>query len=199
MLVLGYLSHLNQNALRIPPFHTGHLGLLPDTEVNLYLVAPNTAHSVSCELLVSPVNRKPDSLTQITCVMEDKPGVVSHLIEAVSDLKLNIICQESSSINHMNHHLVELLVDWSTSSFSDDKADSFDSTQRDYRNYSSIFPVRSRRSMALFDSIVAHCADVIVFDGNQPRLAFRTIPIPNNESTHGTTTIERDSKSVFGN
>lgn len=203
MIVLGYLSSAKSNVILIPPFHTGHLGLVPDTEVQIYLLAPTTeaTESINCELLITPIQRKEGRLCQISCLMDDKPGVVSHLIDAIYGTGLNIISQESSSINHLHHHFVTLLADWSSSPYPTDEKRSLLSTQRRFQDYASLFPIGSLRSVKLFENIVAQCCDVMAWDETAsppvPRLSIRTIGINAREDYKTTAKISRSKDRKF--
>ena len=172
MLVLGYANSTDatEPSIAVPPFHTGHLGFVPDTPVRISLVATPAAGR-HCEVVVTPFEQDFRYLAFVSVTMRDEPGVVGRLIAAVAHLGINIEVQESSSINLLSHHFVSLLVDLSESSmsgraeFSTPAAIPVSPTavQRLYRNYDSVFPVRDLRFVRLFESIVAHCADVIVW------------------------------------
>jgi hypothetical protein len=172
MLVLGYASATDKAkpSITVPPFHTGHLGFVPGTPVRISLVAaPATAQH--CEVIVTPFEQDARYLALVSVTMRDEPGVVARLITAVAALGINIEVQESSSINLLDHHFVSLLVDLSESSISTSAEFSSPAAipasptavRRLYRNYDSVFPVRDFRFVRLFESIVAYCADVIVW------------------------------------
>jgi len=100
MIVLDYLKTTKDDKLVIPPFQTGHLGLLPDTEVHACLLAPAQEQVKHAEVLISPYAPQPDSLARLSCTMRDQPGVVERLVRAITDLEVNIDSQESSGVNY---------------------------------------------------------------------------------------------------
>lgn len=201
MIVLGSPFKTDNRLIEIPPFHTGHLGFVPGTEVSLYLISPMKEGRCNCEVIVTPLDRKPENIMQLTAVMIDKPGVVSRLLRAISDLSINILVEESSSINHLNHHHVNLLIDWSTSVFPNDDREVPPSTRRRYRDYHSVFPAHSMRCVTLFNSIMARCADVILWDttpkNSSPRMSFRQIGVGRNENSRGRAVVSRLSKKKY--
>jgi hypothetical protein len=173
VLVLGYPRSIRaaDQSIVIPPFHTGHLGLVPNTPVRVGLVAapPGAEH---CEVVVTPFDQEVRYLALVSVTMRDEPGVVARLVEAVAALGANIEVQESSSINLLDHHFVSLLVDLAESptlttggEFASPTAlpTSPTAVQRLYRDYTPLFPVQDYRFVQLFESIIAHCADVIVW------------------------------------
>lgn len=203
MIVLGRPHLAYGSVIEVPPFHTGHLGLVPGTEANLYLISQTKEGKCNCEVIVTPLDRKVGNIMQITVVMLDQPGVVSRLLRSISDLNINILSEESSSINHLNHHYINLLVDWSSSPYRNDDHEASPSTQRRYRDFHEIFPVYSVRCVFLFNSIMARCADVIEWDSSPrhplPKLRFRHLSIGSNEDARGHTSISRhDSKKYVG-
>src|SRR5918912_3995863 len=109
MIVLDYLKKTINNSICVPPFHTGHLGLLPNTEVSIGLMNLPTTHH--CELVITPYEPSISDMAHVHCIMKDRPGVVQRLVDAVSLLGINIVTQESSAINQLNHHSVDLLID----------------------------------------------------------------------------------------
>jgi predicted amino acid-binding ACT domain protein len=172
MLVLGYVDATTAGMPRItvPPFNTGHLGFVPGTPVRISLVgAPS--HERRCELVVTPFEQDTRYLAVVEATMRDEPGVVARLVKAVAALGINIEVQESSSINLLDHHFVSLIVDMSESSMSTRTEFSSPTSiqpsptavRRVYREYDSVFPFRDLRFVRLFESIMAHCADVIVW------------------------------------
>lgn len=99
MLVLDYLRPLlqcngDQRAITIPPFHAGHLGFVPDSEVHIGLLAPFTQDGTHCEILVTPYEAGMQ-LGRLTCTMLDRRGVVKQLVDAVSSLDVNIMLVET--------------------------------------------------------------------------------------------------------
>lgn len=171
MLVLGYANSTDAEApsIEVPPFHTGHLGFVPGTPVRIGLVATRD-RGRHCEVVVTPFEQEVRHLARVSVSMLDKPGVVARLVAAVAALGINIEVQESCSINLLDHHSVSLLVDLSeaelpvrTGYSADDVVPTPTAVRRLYHDYGSIFPVHDLRFVLLFESIMAHCADVIAW------------------------------------
>src|SRR3954470_11848707 len=99
MLVLGYTEETDASApvIQVPPFHTGHLGFVPDTPVRVGLVKESldVPHR---EVVVTPFKKDTRELAIVTVAMRDQAGVVSRLVGAVAALGFNIEVLESSSI-----------------------------------------------------------------------------------------------------
>ncbi len=148
-------------SITVPPFHTGHLGFVPGTPVRIGLVneSPDGPHR---EVVVTPFKKDPRDLAVVTVAMRDQAGVVARLVGAVAALGLNIEVLESSSIKLLDNHSVTLLVDLSGASGSVSPGDlTPTAARRLYQGYDSVFPVGDLACMCLFESIVAHCADII--------------------------------------
>lgn len=194
MIVLDYLKKTIGDSICVPPFHTGHLGLLPNTEVSIGLMTlPETHHH--CELVITPYTPSASDMAHVHCIMMDRPGVVQRLIDAVSLLNLNIVTQESSAINQLNHHSVDLLIDWSSSRFSD-LGESEPAQQHRYSNYQALFPHKSAPYVLLFESIIAHCGNVLVRDATNisglPHLSIRPL-VRQHIQPHTLTKVERET------
>jgi acetolactate synthase small subunit len=152
---------VNGASITVPPFHTGHLGFVPGTPVRIGLVN-ESAGGPHREVVVTPFKKDPRDLAVVTVAMRDQPGVVARLVGAVAVLGLNIEVLESSSIKSLDNHSVTLLVDLSSPSgtgSSDDRTPT--AARRLYQGYDSVFPVGNLACMYLFESIVAHCADIL--------------------------------------
>jgi len=50
----------------------------------------------------------------LTCTLHDNVGVVGKLVDALSELNVNIVTQESSALNYQNDHIVGMVLDWPT-------------------------------------------------------------------------------------
>src|SRR4051812_46351988 len=104
MLVLDYpkSTSVDDPTIVVPPFHTGHLGFVPGTEVVVGLVRPGKQPSADSELAITPFyKRDVDDMAVLTAVMHDDVGVVERLVRAVADLGVNVETEESSSITHL--------------------------------------------------------------------------------------------------
>jgi MinD superfamily P-loop ATPase len=153
MLVLDYPKMTKDGSITIPPFHTGHLGFVPETPVHMYLThSQRKGAKEYSELLVTPFQRNVGEMLRLSCIMEDRPGVVERLIDAISDLNVNIVTEESASINHLNHHLVSMIVDLSSSYLP--RSEPTETSIRDYGDYRGIVPLNDTRAVELFESIL---------------------------------------------
>jgi hypothetical protein len=120
--------------------------------------------------VVTPFEQEVRRLARVSVSMLDEPGVVARLVAAVAALGINIEVQESCSINLLDHHSVSLLVDLSEAELpvrtgypADDVVPTPTAVRRLYHDYGSVFPVHDFRFVLLFESIMAHCADVIAW------------------------------------
>jgi predicted amino acid-binding ACT domain protein len=163
VLVLGYVgsTDVDTATISVPPFHTGHLGFVPGTPVRVSLV-DEPSDGPHREVMVTPFKKDTRDLAVVTVAMREQAGVVARLVEAVAALNLNIEVLESSSIKLLDNHSVTLLVGLPRAKHSE-SSDKLTPTaaRRLYQGYDSVFPVGNFACMCLFESIVAHCADVI--------------------------------------
>jgi acetolactate synthase small subunit len=152
---------MNAASITVPPFHTGHLGFVPGTPVRIGVVneSPSGLHR---EVVVTPFTKDPRDLAVVTVAIKDRAGVLARLVGAVAALGLNIEALESSSIKVLDNHSVTLVVDLS-GALGNVPPDNPESTaaRRLYHGYDSVFPVGSLACVYLFESIFAHCADII--------------------------------------
>jgi hypothetical protein len=172
MFVLDYVRSTDAATptLVVPPFHTGHLGFLTDTPVRVSLVA-SPLQQRHCEVVVAPFFQEWRYLALVSATMRDEPGVVARLLTAVAALGMNVEAQDSSSVDLLDHHFVNLIVDLSESvtvsgaefALPSEIPRTPPAVRRAYRHLESILPVHDERFVRLFESIVAHCADVIVW------------------------------------
>ncbi len=176
MLVLDYIKYLKGNSIEIPPFHTGHLGFIPGTKVNLGLMTPFSSDASHCEIVVSPFELTKE-LAIIRCKMKDGIGVVKKLIDALSYLKINIETEESSSINHLNHHSINLIVNISSSKMP--SAPTRESVQRMYHQYRHVCPIYDYKYLKIFEAIMAFCGDSIEYEdvSGKKRLSLYVHPL----------------------
>jgi acetolactate synthase small subunit len=180
MLVLGYAEATDANAptIQVPPFHTGHLGFVPGTPVRVGLVKPEpeVPHR---EVVVTPFKKDTRDLALVTVAMRDRAGVVARLVGAVAALDFNIEVLESSSIKQLHNHSVTLLVQLPGGASSTETTPT--PARRLYQGYDSVLPVDNFACVRLFESIVAHCADIIewkppVGDRRFPEIEIRMYP-----------------------
>lgn len=192
MLVLDYPKHNGDGLITVPPFHTGHLSFLPDTPLHLYLThSKHPSIRDYIELLVTPFQRNVGEMLRLSCIMHDGPGVVERLIDAVSDLNINIVTQESAPVNHLSHHLVNMIVDLSSSFLQRSKPP--ESVWRIYGDYRGLVPLDDIRTLTLFESIFVNCADLILWDDVSgtplPRLKLERIHTQSGVAADGTAIV----------
>ncbi len=195
MIVLDYLKTLNKNEIVIPPFHTGHLGLLPNTTVRLGIMSPYLNEPSHCEIIVSPYESTKD-LAILRCTMKDNVGIVKELIDALSYLKVNIITEESSSINHQSHHTINLLIDLSRSNLDHDST--YEWSKQKYFEYDYVFPVNDYKYLKIFETIVAFCGDSILWkeEGGKNKMQLYISPISRKDlHKEASTIIKKVSKN----
>ncbi len=165
MNVLDFIrnTEFKQGGIEIPPFHTGHLGLVPPMSVDIGLMSSSRGESSHCELIVSAngMQTSRQDLAVLTCTLKDGVGVVSKVVEALSDLEINILTKANSSINHLDNHSLTLLLDLSTSNISIDRLATKKSSRNFYKYFRSLFPIDDYRYMRIFESLVVNCAESI--------------------------------------
>lgn len=193
MIVLDYLKKTGDLAITVPPFHTGHLGLIPGTEVLIGIMAPWTAGPAHCEVVVSPFSQNAQHMARISCTMKDDIGVVGKLVSAISRYGVNIASQESSSINHLNHHTINMIVDLSTSSLEEERTK--ESIIRLYSRFDNLVPLHDFRYVLLFESIMIHCGDMIVWEDllgrDLPKLTIQPLSNPKINKKQQTTIVQK--------
>jgi predicted amino acid-binding ACT domain protein/uncharacterized protein YlzI (FlbEa/FlbD family) len=161
MIVLDYLRELENNEIIVPPFHTGHLGFIPNTTVRVGLISTQDSELSHSELILTPYDPSTE-LAILRCTMKDGIGVVRKLVSALSALNINIVTQESSSINHQSQHTVNLLLDLSTSKLNHDKT--YEWAKQKYRDYDYVFPLNDYRFLKIFERVIAYCGDSICWE-----------------------------------
>lgn len=162
MIILDYVRKMTERSeIVIPPFHTGHLGFVPETEVHLGLLGDFQKEVSHYELLVAPFKLAHTHLTHLGCTMRDQPGVVKRLVDAVSSLNINISTQESSSLHRSKYHRVNLILDWSTTTYDVNQLSSKRDQDR-YRRFLPNFPTHLHFYILLFEAVIKGCGEVIV-------------------------------------
>ena len=172
MLVLDYPRTMKADdpSLLIPPFHTGHLGCRPNTEVTLQLPKAPRDSTAFCELIVSSFPRPASGTAILTAVMRDKRGVVERLVSALADLSINIYAEESASIAHLDRHSVTLTLNLDALG----KAPTSDNPLLPglYREYAAYVPLHDRRCRLIFEAVMRRCVDILALrpGGAEPTL-----------------------------
>jgi hypothetical protein len=135
MLILDKPKIFDGQNLNIPLYHRGHLSLLSGTKVWLCLLPGAKTLTQIPELIVSPINFDAwHDLWRIEVTMYEAVGVVHKLLKVLRNHGLNVLAEESSSIERQRYHTTELIVDASKYSGPTDR----DSEQRSQGHIESV-------------------------------------------------------------
>jgi hypothetical protein len=196
-MIVDFPRPTGSSVILVPPFHTGAVGLVPKTEVYASLIEGEAG----IEALIRPYLSSTDNMMRLTCTMYDQPGVVGKLVDAISALDVNIVNEVSSGINHLKHHTVSMLLDWSTSKQFWRRTPSSPGQRRHYRDYHSIFPIMVHRHIRLFESIAERCGEHIVVrrvDALElPMLSLQELDTPPNLARYGAVSVKKADKPHF--
>lgn len=112
MLILDKPRPFRGTKLWLPLYHRGHLSLLSGTKLWLCLLPGTKVPSHMPEIIVSPINFAswPD-LWRIEATVTEEVGVVHKILKVLRDHNINVLAEESSSIDRQRFHRVELIVD----------------------------------------------------------------------------------------
>lgn len=152
MLILDGISIVENDQLFIPLYHRGHMSLKSNTTVTLALIPPRqrTVFPQLTEMIISSIDfRSWPSLWRVEATFLERPGVVNKLLRIVADEGLNVLNEESSSVENRDLHTVELIVDTRSAG----------RTERDIE-----------RMQALEHRILALCVEDLNFERTEPRL-----------------------------
>jgi len=163
MLLLDYLRRIKESEVRIPPFHTGHLGLLPDTEVSVRLMGNLQERESDCELYLTPFAEDVERLCSLHCVLRDQPGVVNRIITAIYSLRINIVTLGSSVTDYKTTHTVDMLLDWNRSYYPE-RLEAPERIKRIYKDINCRIPTHDLRYVLLYEAIISLCGNEIQFD-----------------------------------
>lgn len=114
MLVLDTMSTIENGKLEIPFYHKGHLSLKSNTEVTVCLIPQSHEASLGFipEMIVSPIKFASWPLIwRINAIFKEQQGIVHKLLTVVRDAELNVLTEESSSVENRDRHQIELIVD----------------------------------------------------------------------------------------
>ncbi len=114
MLILDGLLSLDNDRLRVPLYHRGHLSLKTDTKITLALIPPKQKASSPqlMEMVVSPIEYKSwSSLWRIEASFLESPGIVNKLFTIIANEGFNVLNEESSSTENRDTHTIELVID----------------------------------------------------------------------------------------
>lgn len=156
--------------IRVPDFHTGHLGFIPDKVV--LVSGPSNPRDRgliderTCELVVTP-HPITSNILRVSCVFDERTGVVERIVNLMSHLNANIVTLESASLYQGDYHAVNLVVDMSQSWLSDRPL-----TGGERSKYIDILPnlrISNRRGLDLFLNIVWYCHEMLTWkDASAP-------------------------------
>lgn len=156
MLILDSIINLEEEQIAIPFYHRGHLSLKSGTSVTLALIPPQPQNgSQMLEMVISPIRFESwPNLWRIEVDFHEASGVVSKLLSIVAEQNLNVLNEESSSIENRNFHSVELIVE-----IKNNNNLTGDSVQNEIKGM-----------LALERRITALCIDNIKFESGRPRI-----------------------------
>ncbi len=190
MIVIGYERETNVNEdgtldLIIPLFHTGHLGLLPGTELKIYEL--EKARGIEgYEIIITPIPQH-GNIVKLDCILENVPGAMSRLVDVISNSDINIITQEVTMSDHCKNILINMILDFGRQ-VSVPQGLSLPNVLNFYKDYNSIIPVQLPHCIKLFENIMdSDCRHLVVWNNTAgyylPQL--NLIPyhfLPNTES-----------------
>lgn len=158
-----YKEKLNAGTFLVPPFHTGHLGLIPGTHAKAVLLNQSEDIELGCEICVTPYDRDTRNLFTIECTLMDKPGAVCSFLEAVASMGVNVVSLESASIDSMSKHSISLLLDWSTSPTKTQKATPTNVQNIFFPLLGSTIPINDFRYLILLQRVILFCESYLVW------------------------------------
>ncbi|WP_372784105.1 hypothetical protein [Phenylobacterium sp.] len=179
MLVIGHLDNTVRGALgktreghwiRVPDFHKGHLGFLP--EIAVRIASPSLSNEDdesidrTCEMMVTPYIITKD-IFRLKCLFVEKRGVVERLVNLMSYLRVNIISLESASLFTERLHTVHLVLDLRRSKLN--RGNIGPSDEMKYVDILSSMQTMDRRGLELFLYIVRQCHDILSWDAKDGR------------------------------
>ncbi len=167
MFVIDYLKFAKEHSIQVPPFHSGHLGLMPRSAKQTAALLHSGNYTDGCEICVTPYERPLSSLFRLKCVLKEQSGVVYRLLRAIAAMGLNILSWESAILESKKGHGVFMLLDWGTA-------------KKDFRKriplpkyieniffpqLAGIIPANDLRYLCLLRQILGQCADVLLWEG----------------------------------
>jgi len=113
MILIDSVAEAPDGVVSIDMHHRGHLSLRTGTVVTVCLM-PTPAQTGGLpsmeEIVVSPIAFESwEHLIRITALFMDRPGVVRKLANAMQAMKLNVVYEESATIENSRFHRVEVL------------------------------------------------------------------------------------------
>jgi hypothetical protein len=163
-----------EDDLVLPPYH-GHLGFMPGLKLHVQLMAPrddaDTPERRRCELLcTSYFPQAEGELVHMTCKMKDDLGVVAKLFGAIAEARANVVVEESSVVDHLDHHMVSLILDFSQMG-QPQPIHEADSRRIRYRELLRLCPTHDWRYLHLLSIIIGRCGRQLnwIHDGSSER------------------------------
>ena len=172
MIVIGYKARTLAHRIPIPDFHTGHLGYLPGTEVNVLGPYPSRQ---SCDLLITPFQID-EHIVRVKCTFREAPGVLQRLVNVMSHFSINIMTMESATISQSKFHTIFLLINLAGSNLPTGQISPSEEIQ-----YSYLLPIthsKDRRILTLLAHLIEQCHHILYwkYDGASPVPAISIAP-----------------------
>jgi len=182
MFVIDYLKCSLSNRIVVPPFHSGHLGMLPNTaDQHIALLQPAMSPA-GCELCITPYSKDIRFLFRLKCVLQEKRGVVNKLLRAIAAMNINILSWESATLESNGGHGVFMLLDWSTA-WPDKHALPKNLQNLFFPRLSGIIPSNDLRYIRLLRQILGQCADVLLWREAEHNIAVPRLRLSEFEET----------------
>lgn len=164
MFVIDYLKVSDSNRIAVPPFHSGHLGLLPRSASQTITLLQSARNPAGCELCITPYDRPLERLFRLKCVLLERRGVVNRLLRAIAAMDINILSWESATLESNGGHGVFMLLDWSTTTTPTKVTLPKNLQELFFPRLSGLIPSNDLRYIRLLRQILGQCADVLLWD-----------------------------------
>jgi len=189
MFVIDYLKHSLSNRIVVPPFHSGHLGMLPNTaNQHIALLQPEKSPPTGCELCITPYSKDLRYLFRLKCVLQEKRGVVNKLLRAIAAMNINILSWESATLESNGGHGVFMLLDWSTAQ-PEKHALPKNLQNLFFPRLSGIIPSNDLRYIRLLRQILGQCADVLLWREAEHNIAVPRLRLSEFEESRVVATL----------
>ena len=164
MYIIDYLDYFENNTIGVNPFHTGHLGLIPENaKVRAGIL--KSKKGIGSEVCITPYySGNFNSLFRLKCVLKEDKGVFHKLLKAISIVGLNIISSESATLESKKGHGISLLLDWSVSDYEKQLYLPENLSNLFFPILSDIIPSNDKRYLILLRQVLGQCADILDLD-----------------------------------
>lgn len=163
MFVIDYLRRaLRRDKITVVPFHSGHLGMIPDFTLTSTLLEPHSPTG-NREICVTPYEHPLERLFRLKCILKEKSGVVNKLLRAIAAMRINILALESATLESKNGHGVYLLLDWGTSARHAPVPVPPNIASMFFPHLAGIVPSTDLRYVILLRQIIGQCGDVLLW------------------------------------